>query len=122
MCTFENLLSRLQQAKIKSKLRTEDISAISGIPVGTLSKIFAGITKDPKIGTLIAIFNALDVSVDYLIYGKISRYDITPNEIEIIQKYRQLDADGKQRIENQLNFEVEQIKDKESAPSGAQVS
>ena len=122
MCTFENLLSRLQQAKIKSKLRTEDISAISGIPVGTLSKIFAGITKDPKIGTLIAISNALDVSVDYLIYGKISRYDITPNEIEIIQKYRQLDADGKQRIENQLNFEVEQTKDKESAPSGAQVS
>lgn len=122
MCTFENLLSRLQQAKIKSKLRTEDISAISGIPVGTLSKIFAGITKGPKIGTLIAISNALDVSVDYLICGKISRYDITPNEIEIIQKYRQLDADGKQRIENQLNFEVEQIKDKESAPSGAQVS
>ena len=122
MYSFENLLNRLQQAKTSSKLRTEDISSISGIPVGTLSKIFAGITKDPKIGTLIAIAEALNVSVDYLIYGKISRYDITPNEIEIIQKYRQLDADGKQRIENQLNFEVEQIKDKESAPSGAQVS
>ena len=53
MCTFENLLSRLQQAKIKSKLRTEDISAISGIPVGTLSKISQESTKDPKIGTLI---------------------------------------------------------------------
>ena len=119
---FESLLSRLQEAKAKSKLRIEDISAISGIPIGTLSKIFAGITKDPKIGTLIAISNALNISVDYLIYGKISRYDITTSEIQIIQKYRQLDADGKQRIENQLNFEVDQIKDKESAPSGAQVS
>lgn len=119
---FQSLLARLQDAKAKSKLRTEDISAISGIPVGTLSKIFAGITKDPKIGTLIAISNALDISVDYLIYGKIPKYDITTSEIELIKKYRQLDADGKQRIENQLNFEVEQLKDKEGAPSGAQVS
>ena len=47
---------------------------------------------------------------------------LTTAEIEYIKKYRQLDADGKQRIENQLNFEVEQLKDKESAPSGAQVS
>lgn len=122
MYSFESLLMRLQQAKSASKLRTEDISTISGIPIGTLSKIFAGITKDPKIGTLIAIAEALNISVDYLIYGEVSKHDITTTEFDHIKKYRQLDADGKQRIENQLNFEVEQLKDKESAPSGAQVS
>ena len=47
---------------------------------------------------------------------------LSHNETLLIKKYRQLDADGKQRIENQLNFEVEQLKDKESAPSGAQAS
>lgn len=122
MYSFENLLNRLQQAKTSSKLRTEDISSISGIPVGTLSKIFAGITKDPKIGTLIAIAEALNVSVDYLIYGTVSKHNITNNEFTILENYRCLDSDGKQRIENQLQFEVEQIKNKESAPSSAQVS
>ena len=122
MYSFENLLNRLQQAKTSSKLRTEDISSISGIPIGTLSKIFAGITKDPKIGTLIAIAEALNVSVDYLIYGTVSKHNITNNEFTILENYRCLDSDGKQRIENQLQFEVEQLKDKESAPSGAQVS
>lgn len=122
MYSFENLLNRLQQAKTSSKLRTEDISSISGIPVGTLSKIFAGITKDPKIGTLIAIAEALNVTVDYLIYGTVSKHNITNNEFTILENYRCLDSDGKQRIENQLQFEVEQIKNKESAPSSAQVS
>lgn len=122
MYSFENLLNRLQQAKTSSKLRTEDISSISGIPIGTLSKIFAGITKDPKIGTLIAIAEALNVSIDYLIYGTVSKHNITNNEFTILENYRCLDSDGKQRIENQLQFEVEQIKNKESAPSSAQVS
>lgn len=68
--SFDVLLSRLQEAKVLKKMRIEDISKKSNVPVGTISKIFAGITTDPKIGTLIAIADALDANIDYLIYGK----------------------------------------------------
>lgn len=107
MYSFESLLIRLQQAKSASKLRTEDISAISGIPIGTLSKIFAGITKDPKIGTLIAIAEALNISVDYLIYGEVSKQDISNSELEHIKKYRQLDADGKYEIDRMIDIKLD---------------
>ena len=60
--------------------------------------------------------------IHYLLGRDSNNISLTDDELNIIKKYRQLDADGKQRIENQLNFEVEQLKDKESAPSGAQVS
>lgn len=104
---FQNLLIRLQQAKANSKLRTEDISKVSGIPIGTLSKIFAGITKDPKIGTLIAIARALNISVDYLIFGEISKYDITNTELEYIKKYRALDERGKENVDETLEREYQ---------------
>lgn len=107
MYSFKSLLMRLQQAKSASKLRTEDISAISGIPIGTLSKIFAGITKDPKIGTLIAIAEALNISVDYLIYGKVSKQDISNSELDHIKKYRALDKRGKENVDDTLEREYQ---------------
>lgn len=41
--SFDVLLSRLQEAKVLKKMRIEDISKKSNVPVGTISKIFAGI-------------------------------------------------------------------------------
>lgn len=93
---FDELLKRLQEIKSLRKLRNEDISKKSNIPIGTLSKIFAGITTDPKLGTLISIANALDISVDYLIYGTTTSFN--NDEQELIKKYRQLNADGKREI------------------------
>lgn len=93
---FDELLKRLQEIKSLRKLRNEDISKKSNIPIGTLSKIFAGITTDPKLGTLISIANALDISVDYLIYGTTTSFN--NDEQELIKKYRQLNADGKKEI------------------------
>lgn len=112
---FDELLKRLQEIKSLRKLRNEDISRKSNIPIGTLSKIFAGITTDPKIGTLISIADALDISVDYLIYGTTTSFN--NDEKELIKKYRQLNADGKERINNMLDVEIDQLRRKEMKQS-----
>lgn len=45
-------LDNLKAMKEQSGMTTKEISAKSGIPEPTLEKIFAGATKDPKLGTM----------------------------------------------------------------------
>ena len=119
--SFAVLLSRLQEAKAFKKMRIEDISKKSNVPIGTISKIFAGITTDPKIGTLIAIADALDVNIDYLIYGKNEiNTDATFSEKEsnLIKKYRQLTAEQQGAIENSINYYIEANKKAKSEENG----
>lgn len=98
-----------------------------GVPYSTLLTMLNGSIGGAAVETVIKICDKLNIPVENLRNENFTVPAITPmrytnDERELIKKYRQLDADGKQRIENQLNFEVEQLKDKESAPSGAQVS
>lgn len=98
-----------------------------GVPYSTLLTMLNGSIGGAAVETVIKICDKLNIPVENLRNEKFSAPAITPidytnDERDLIKKYRQLDADGKQRIQNQINFEVEQLKDKESAPSGAQVS
>lgn len=105
----------------------KSFAASIGIPYSTLLSMLNGSIGGAAVETVIKICDKLNIPVESL---KNENFEISAHnfnlfstaEIELIKKYRQLDADGKQRIENQLNFEIAQLKDKEGAPSGAQVS
>lgn len=117
---FSKMLARLQAAKAKSKLRIEDISEQSNVPIGTASKIFAGITTDPKIGTMMSIAKALNVSVDYLIYGDKTcnaEENFLNSETEIIKKYRALDERGKANVLAILDQEYNHSQENDESPS-----
>lgn len=45
-------------------MSVEELANKSGVPLGTLSKISAGITKDPKLETIKAIARALECSLE----------------------------------------------------------
>lgn len=45
-------LDNIKEMKAKSGLTTAEIAEKSGIPEPTLEKLFAGTTKDPKLGTM----------------------------------------------------------------------
>lgn len=49
---IEMWLDRLKRMKNESGLTTREISARSGVPEPTLEKLFAGVTKDPKLETM----------------------------------------------------------------------
>ena len=133
-----NIGDYVKQYRINHSLSMEAFGKLCGLSRAYISILEKGINPTtnksfvPTIETLnkiaIGTNNTLDNLLKLLdeaqpvIINSISFDNLNTNEQTLIKKYRQLDADGKQRIENQLNFEVEQIKDKESAPSGAQVS
>lgn len=59
-------LDRLSAFKKNSKKTIKQISEESNVPVGTLNKLFAGQTKDPKLGTVRAVVHSLGYTLDDL--------------------------------------------------------
>lgn len=56
----------IKQRKKEMNMTTEELSKLSGVPIGTLNKILAGQTSDPKFETVRAICKALDISLSAL--------------------------------------------------------
>lgn len=59
-------LDRLIAIKKESGKTLKQISSESGIPIGTLNKLFAGQTKDPKLDTVRSVVHALGYTLDDL--------------------------------------------------------
>lgn len=59
-------LDCLAQMKKSSGLTLEQISQKSGIPKGTLNKLFSGQTKDPQLSTVAAVVHCMGHTLDDL--------------------------------------------------------
>lgn len=57
---------RLCELKKQSKKTSDEIALESGIPKGTLNKLFAGQTKDPQLSTIKAVVHCLGHTLDDL--------------------------------------------------------
>ena len=57
-------LEKIAECKKKLGITTDELSKMSGVPLGTLNKILSGATKDPKLETLKAIARVLGLSLD----------------------------------------------------------
>lgn len=103
---------RIKQLKAQKKITNEQLSSLTGIPLGTLSKILAGISDSPKLSNMVAICEALECSLDYIVYGRVentNNYTLEPSEITAIETYRSLDSYGKELLDLVLKKEHERV-------------
>ena len=103
---------RIKQLKAQKKITNEQLSSLTGIPLGTLSKILAGISDSPKLSNMVAICEALKCSLDYIVYGRVentNNYTLEPSEITAIETYRSLDSYGKELLDLVLKKEHERV-------------
>ena len=63
------LSQKLAQLKAQRGLTTQDLSLKSGVPRGTINKLLNGETRNPTIGTLSALAEALGCPVSWLADG-----------------------------------------------------
>ena len=90
----------IQQIKsiMKSKKITyENLSLMSNIPLNTIKNIFRGKTQNPRIDTMKAIENALGLGNDF-------EADISQEEKDFIEVFRQLTEEEKIEFTNIANF------------------
>lgn len=106
-----NYIDRINILKQQKRMTNEQLSRASGVPMGTLGKLMAGITESPKLSNIISICEALDCSIDYLIYGKTGGDGISlgDDEIALVKKYRALDPHGKDIVYTILSKEHDRI-------------
>lgn len=106
-------LDNLKEMKSASKMTTKEISTKSGIPEPTLEKLFAGVTKDPKLGTMRAVVYVLGYTLDDLISGikpieKTESKDVvaqlSTDEHHLLTVYRSLNRQGKEYILQTLDM------------------
>ena len=91
-------IQRIKQIKNEKKITNDKLSELTGIPLGTLSKILAGMNDSPKLSNMIAIADALGCSLDYIINGKPdneNNFTLSEEEISFVEKFRGLDSCGK---------------------------
>lgn len=116
MESFKPILEKIKKIKQEKGYTNEVLAQKSGIPLSTLNKILSSVIKDPKIGTLIAITDALDVDINSLIYDNLNikdkpnpkatdnleklanEYNLNIDDISFITKYINLPAKDRQHF------------------------
>lgn len=105
-------IDRIKLIKSEKKITNDRLSELTGIPLGTLSKIMAGISDSPKLSNIIAICDALECSLDYIVSGtpeNHNNYTLTDSEIRFIEDYRKLDDHGKELVALVADKEAERV-------------
>lgn len=94
-------IKRIKEVKNARKMTNDELAERTGIPGGTLAKILAGISESPKFCNIVAICEALNCSLDYIMYGveeNKNNYLLDDEEIDMIERFRTLDARGKETV------------------------
>ena len=96
MESFKPILEKIKKIKQEKGYTNEVLAQKSGIPLSTLNKILSSVIKDPKIGTLIAITDALDVDIIY-------------DNLNIKNKPNPKATDNLEKLANEYNLNVDDI-------------
>lgn len=118
-----NYIDRIKKIKSERKITNDRLSEMTGIPLGTLSKILAGMSDSPKLSNIMAICTALDSSLDYIVYGiekNTNNFTLDSTEMKLIGKYRRLDTHGREMVGIVLDKELERIVSKEIEAGNAE--
>ena len=98
-------IERIKQIKNEKKITNDELSRLSGIPLGTLSKLLAGLSDSVKLSNMIAICDALGCSLDYVVSGipeNTNNFTLDGNEIRLIEEYELYKYDIQGSVERVL--------------------
>ena len=91
-------LENLNKLKKNSGMTIEQIALSSGVPKGTLNKLFAGQTKDPQLSTVSAVVHCMGYTLDDLSDDTVSgKAHLTPQQSALLSSFDQLNEDGQQK-------------------------
>ena len=109
---MESYLDRIKQLKNERKMTNDRLSELTGIPLGTLSKILAGMSDSPKLSNIVAICSALDCSIEYIVSGaqeNTNNYTLSAEEIRLVEAFRRLDMHGRSLAQTVISMEESRV-------------
>ena len=104
-------LEAFNDLRLKSGMSLDELSERSGVPKGTLSKITAGITKNPSIETMKTLVHAMGYTLDDLDKKEktvtIDSDDLDNLDIEFLNLLKQLSDKEKMMLLAQMKALVQ---------------
>ncbi len=101
---------RLKQKRIEKSLTLLELSNLTGIPNGTLSK-YENNVNNPSLENLYSLSQILEASINWIITGKEELSNLSEEEINILEKYKILTERNKGKVETYID---ERIAEQES--------
>lgn len=115
------LIERIKNRRLALELSYQDLSDATGISKSTLQRYETGFIKKVPINQMEVLAKALHVTPAYLMGWEESYptpLSLTQQEETHIKKYRQLDADGKEEIDDLIEVKLAKLQRK--AEEGAE--
>lgn len=118
MSIYKEFGRRLADIRQTNDLSQKQLAEKLNIPQSTYAGYETGSRKIP-LDLIVDLSKIFKISPTILILGDEINIidDFIPQEQELIKKYRQLNADGKERINNILDVEIDQLRRKEMKQS-----
>lgn len=112
-------LENLNRLKKNSGMTIEQIALSSGVPKGTLNKLFAGQTKDPQLSTVSAVVHCMGYTLDDLSDDTVSgKAHLTSQQSALLSSFDQLNEEGQQKAVDYVEDLVLTGRYKKCAASG----
>lgn len=109
------LIERIKNRRLALELSYQDLSDATGISKSTLQRYETGFIKKVPINQMEVLAKALHVTPAYLMGWEESSptpLSLTQQEETHIKKYRQLDADGKEDIDDLIDVKLAKLQRK----------
>lgn len=109
------LIERIKNRRLALELSYQDLSDATGISKSTLQRYETGFIKKVPINQMEVLAKALHVTPAYLMGWEESSptpHSLTQQEETHIKKYRQLDADGKEEIDDLIDVKLAKLQRK----------
>ena len=102
-----DLIERIKERRLKLEMSYQDLSDATQISKSTLQRYETGYIKKVPINQIEILAKALHTTPSYLMGwdAPSPSLSLTQQEKTHIKKYRQLDADGKERVDYVLDME-----------------
>lgn len=104
-------LEAFNDLRLKSGMNLDELSERSGVPKGTLSKITAGITKNPSIETMKNLVHAMGYTLDDLDKKEktatVDSGDLDALDMDFLELLKQLSGKEKMMILAQMRVLVQ---------------
>ena len=105
---FKDMLKRLREER---GLSQDELARLTQLSKSTISMYENG-NREPKFETLEVIADFFNVDMNTLLDKKLPIMALTQQEETHIKKYRQLDADGKEEIDDLIDVKLAKLQRK----------
>ncbi|MCQ2770183.1 MAG: helix-turn-helix domain-containing protein [Clostridia bacterium] len=107
-------LENIKRIKKMKGWTNDDLCTKSELSLGTINKLFAGQSEDPKLSTLMQLAKAFDMPLDEML-GLRENDPSNMMDPDLLKKYVELDKAGRETVDYIINKEYKRILDEKRA-------